>query len=69
MTKKIATRMENIAEKYSELVEKRLETAIKSNDTSTTEMLEINEGIRMIAYAATTILKINQLNRGNGTAD
>lgn len=69
MTNKIAARMERIAEKYSELIEKRLENAIKSDTVDTTEMLEINEGIRMIAYAATTILKINQLNRGNGTAD
>ena len=61
MENKIIERLERIADKYAEITEKRLETALKAELLDGTVMAEINDGIRMIAYAITTIQRIKSI--------
>ena len=61
MDNKIIERLERIADKYAELTERRLETALEAELLDGTVMAEINDGIRMIAYAVTTIQRIKSI--------
>jgi hypothetical protein len=56
--------MSRIAIKHAELVERSLAQMLKANEQITKEhILTISDGIRMVAYAVTTIQKVNSLNQ------
>lgn len=63
----LKTKIENIADKYADLVEKRLTTVVQQDVVESTAMYEINDGIRMLNHVTTTLEKINRLNNGNQT--
>ena len=56
-----------IAEKYANLIDKRLTTALNEPEIDCTAMAEINDGIRMLNHVASTLERIERLNRGNET--
>nr|DAE21269.1 MAG TPA: hypothetical protein [Caudovirales sp. ctkvU4] len=58
--------MSRIAIKHAELVERSLDQMLKANEQITKEhILMISDEIRMVAYAVTTIQKINGLNHSD----
>ncbi|WP_024346545.1 hypothetical protein [Lacrimispora indolis] len=67
--KTLESKVKTIAEKYADLVEKRLNSALKESDVESSAMCEINDGIRMLNHVAATLERISRLNRGNETND
>lgn len=61
----LKTKVEEIALKYAEIVEKRLIAALSEDETDSTALGEINDGIRMLNHIAATLERIDRLNRGN----
>lgn len=59
-------KIENIASKYADLTEKRIDAALKKGeDLDSGAMYEINDGIRILNYVAATWLKMDQLKRND----
>ncbi|WP_148206725.1 hypothetical protein [Desulfitobacterium hafniense] len=63
----LKTKVKSIAEKYADLVDKRISTALQSELVDATVMNEITDGVRMLAHVTTTLEKVDRLSRGNGT--
>lgn len=59
MLETLKEKVENIAEKYADLVEKRIEETIKNGNIGSCEMNEINDGIRMLNHVAGTLQKLS----------
>lgn len=59
MLETLKEKVENIAEKYADLVEKRIEETIKKENIGSCEMNEINDGIRMLNHVAGTLQKLS----------
>ncbi|KUO78815.1 MAG: hypothetical protein APF81_14445 [Desulfosporosinus sp. BRH_c37] len=67
MYERLKAKVETISEKYADLVDKRISTALLEELVDATVMSEITEGIRMLAHVTTTLEKVNRLSQGNGT--
>jgi hypothetical protein len=67
--KNLEEKVKTIAEKYADLVEKRLITALDESEIYGTAMSEINEGIRMLNHIATTLERISRMNRSNAISN
>lgn len=65
---KLKIKIEDIAFKYAELTEKRLLAALCEPETDSLAMSEINDGIRMLNHIASTLERIDRLERGNETS-
>lgn len=63
----LQSKIEAIAEKYAELVEKKLIASLLENEVDSVAMCEINDGIRMLNHVASTLERIDRLNRSNDT--
>jgi|GEM_PF-3202659 hypothetical protein len=66
MYERLKAKVESISEKYADLVDKRISTALHEELVDATVMNEITDGIRMLAHVTTTLEKVNRLSRGNG---
>lgn len=54
-------KVEGIAEKYADLIEKRLTAALNENEVESSAMVEINDGIRMLNHVVATLERISKL--------
>ena len=61
----LQSKVEAIADKYAELVERRLVAALKESEIESTAMCEINDGIRVLNHMAATLERIVRIQRGN----
>ena len=59
MLETLKKKVENIAEKYADLVEKNIEETIKKGNIDGCKMNEINDGIRMLNHVAGTLQKLS----------
>jgi hypothetical protein len=66
MYERLKVKVESISEKYADLVDKRISTALQEELVDATVMSEITDGIRMLAHVTTTLEKVNRLSLGNG---
>lgn len=57
----LESKVEGIAEKYADLIEKRLTAALNENEVESSAMVEINDGIRMLNHVAATLERISKL--------
>ena len=65
MYENLKAKFEKAAEDYTDLLIKRIEEANK--DLNAESIVKVDESIRMVAYMATTLERIDRLNRGNET--
>ncbi|MCM1165635.1 MAG: hypothetical protein NC401_06455 [Ruminococcus sp.] len=65
MYESLKAKFEKAAEGYTDLLIKRIEAANK--DLNAESIVNVDESIRMVAYMATTLERIDRLNRGNET--
>lgn len=63
----LACKVQGIAEKYADLVEKRLKAALREDEVESNAIVEINDGIRMLNHVTATLERIDRLSRGNET--
>lgn len=56
----LENKIKSIANKYADLIERRIETAINEG-TDSTAMCEINDGIRMLNHITSTLERIKRL--------
>lgn len=66
--KELKNKIQNIAQKYAEMTEKRLTVLLQGNEMESAEINEINEGIRMLNHIASTLERIDRLNRSDETS-
>lgn len=66
--KALETKVKAIAEKYADLVEQRLLSALRDQEVNSEAICEINDGIRMLNYVAATMERLDRLNRSNETS-
>ena len=66
--KELKNKIQNIAQKYAEMTEKRMTVLLQGNEMESAEINEINEGIRMLNHIASTLERIDRLNRSDETS-
>ncbi len=72
MSEKLRAKIEKAAEDYADLLIRRIEAANKELDSdimpsNAESIVNVDEAMRMVAYMAVTLEKINRPNRGNET--
>lgn len=67
MNETLQAKIENIAVRYADLVDMRIQTATNSELPDPTAMTEINEEIRMLHHAIAALERIVRLNRNDET--
>lgn len=65
MLSNLQSKVETIAEKYADLVDNRIQAAIDEKEVDSTALTEINDGIRILNHAASTLERIARLQRGD----
>lgn len=55
MLSNLQSKVETIAEKYADLVDNRIQVAIDEKEIDSTALTEINDGIRILNHAASTL--------------
>lgn len=65
MLSNLQSKVEAIAEKYADLVDNRIQAAIDEKEVDSAAMTEINDGIRILNHAASTLERIARLQRGD----
>lgn len=68
MYKPLHRKVLNISEKYADLVEKRIENAVKADCVDQEEFESILEGIRILHHAVVLLTKIDRLCNGSYTS-
>lgn len=63
---KMRLRIEEIAIKYADLVEKRIQEALDAKMVGSAAMNEVNDGIRMLNHVAATLERIVRLQCADG---
>ena len=61
----LKSKIETIAEKYADLVEIRIKSALQQELVDATVSTEILEAIRMLGHIMSTLERINRLQSGN----
>lgn len=61
----LQNKIEVIAEKYADLVDRRLESVLSKSEVDDSAMSEINDGFRILNHAAAALERIERLHRGN----
>lgn len=69
MYDRLKIKVEAIAEKYADLVDKRISTALREDLETGVVMTEVTDGIRMLAHVATTLERIDRMRHSNLTGD
>lgn len=59
----LENKIKEIAIKYADLVEIRLNSTLNAEKIESTVMIEINDGIRMLNHIAATLERISRLKR------
>lgn len=67
MLNNLQTKVEAIAEKYADLVDNRIESAINEKEVDSTAMKEINDGVRMLNCVAATLERIAHIQHSEDT--
>ncbi|WP_301010559.1 hypothetical protein [Anaerotignum lactatifermentans] len=57
----VARKVERIAEKYADLVEKKLDESLQKGPISATEFEEIKDGIRMLNHVMSALRQVEGL--------
>lgn len=61
----IQKKIESIADKYADVVEKRITALLHEDEIESNAMGEINQGLMMLNHIATTWLKLSDIQREN----
>lgn len=69
MYERLKAKVESISEKYADLVDKQISTALHEELVDATVMNEVTDGIRMLAHVTTTLERVNRLSRGNSAGE
>lgn len=69
MLNNLQTKVETIAEKYADLVNNRIESAINEKEVDSIAMIEINNGIRMLNHVASTLERIVRIQHGDNASE
>lgn len=65
MVEILQNKIEVIAGKYADLVDKRLESVLSKSEVDSIAMSEINDVFRILNHAAAALERIGRLHRGN----
>lgn len=69
MLNNLQTKVETIAEKYTDLVDNRIDSAINEKEVDSIAMIEINNGIRMLNHVASTLERIVRIQHGDNASE
>lgn len=69
MLNNLQTKVETIAEKYADLVDNRIQSAINEKEVDGIAMIEINNGIRMLNHVASTLERIVRIQHGDNVSE
>lgn len=65
MLRILQSKIEVIAGKYADLVDKRLESVLSKSEIDDASLSEISDGFRILNHAAAALERIERLYRGN----
>lgn len=65
MYEALKSKTESIAEKYADLIEKRLNLALSNDAEVCTAMEQIEGGVKMLGYLLTALERMTRISHGN----
>lgn len=65
MYEALKSKTESIAEKYADLIEKRLNLALNNDAEVCAAMEQIEGGVKMLGYLLTALERMNRISHGN----
>ena len=65
MLEVLNTKVTAISEKYADLIDKRISSALQDELIDGTVMSEITNGVRMLSHITSTLERIDRIQRGN----